>query len=80
MKLRSELILSGASWLILATCTAIVICQSWQSLNKYLEKPQTTAISIERHADQEVLPSVSICPDVKMTQNVTQLVLEDCEM
>ena len=80
LKMRYEFVLLIVSRLILAACTIAVICQCWQSLNKYLDKPQSTAISIERFANQEVLPSVSICPTMLMTRNVTQHALKDCEM
>ena len=53
-----------ATRLILAACILMVIWQGYQSIGKYLDKPQASSFSIERFSDQKVVPVITIYPSV----------------
>jgi len=57
-----NLITSALSFAILAFCITVVAWQTWQCFAKYLSQPKATDLSVEKLADQPILPTITICP------------------
>ena len=66
-------------WLIVVTCTILVLWQGSQSIIKYLGDPQSTAYTLGNFADQEIMPILTICQSEYFTENA-KLELERCGM
>ena len=66
--------------LILITCTVLVVWQGSQSIAKYLDEPQTSSYTLEKLADQEIMPICTICLEDYWSLPEIPQVFEDCEM
>ena len=73
-----QTILSYTYALVVATCAFLVVWQGSQSIQKYIEKPQTTLFSVEKFWDQKVLPVVTICPTDFLTTYANDQALAEC--
>ena len=80
MRILSEQVVLFLSHFILMTCSVLVLWQGWQSTKKYLDKPQTTAFSIEPLHDLDVMPELTVCPKrlEYLKRNESKETLEKC--
>ena len=78
MKLSRSLVFL-LSRLILATCMILVLWQGYESIAKFIAKPQSTAYTIEKYSDQKVLPVMTICPsEYDALPEASLLALKEC--